>query len=171
MRLLPACVSSSGTQPISSSDPEQIIRSALRARAIRLGRASMWCASCSAVVAVYTLTLSPPSSPASAPHSGSQANTFSAASAGTDSADSAIARKIRDACFMVVSSELVRAVRAHAHDVLDENLAVGQPHARVIARVLQPHAAELAGTPVDHPGIALRVIAAEDREIRRGERA
>jgi len=52
--------------------------SALRARAIRLGRASMRCGSCSAVVALVTLILSPPISLASAAHSGSQARMVSA---------------------------------------------------------------------------------------------
>ena len=48
----PDCDCTSGSHPTSSSAPVQTIRSALRARAIRLGRASMRWASCSAVVAV-----------------------------------------------------------------------------------------------------------------------
>src|SRR5713226_4555646 len=86
MRSLPDCVSNSGSQPISSSAPEQIIRSALRARARRLGRASIRCGSCNAVVAVYTDTLSPPSSSVSAPHSGSHARTLCIAAAGSAAA-------------------------------------------------------------------------------------
>jgi hypothetical protein len=46
---LPDCCSSSGSQPISSSAPVQATRSALRARAIRLGLAWIWCGSWSAV--------------------------------------------------------------------------------------------------------------------------
>src|SRR5580765_3926782 len=61
-------------------------------------------------------------------------------------------------------------MRAHAYDVLKENLVVRNSHARVIARELQPHAAELARAPVDHERISLRAVAAEDRKIGRGER-
>ena len=49
-----------------------------RSRAISDGRAWIWCGSWRALVATKTSTLSPPSSLASAPHSGSQANTSSA---------------------------------------------------------------------------------------------
>src|SRR6266850_3094566 len=81
MRSLPDDVKSNGSQPTSSSDPEQITRSAERMRAIRLGRASIRCGSCNGVTAEKTDTLSPPSSCASAAHSGSQAKTLSAAAA------------------------------------------------------------------------------------------
>src|SRR5467141_1942097 len=108
MRSLPDCVSNSGSQPTSSSAPEQMSRSALRARAMRLGRASIRCGSCSPVVAEYTDTLSPPSSSASAPHSGSHARTLCIAAAGsaatvTDSA----ARKVR----IVFMSSAMRRLR------------------------------------------------------------
>ena len=75
------CWSSTGSQPTSSSMPVQTSRSALRMRAIRLGRASMRCGSCKAVVVDVTLSLSPPSSVASDAHSGSQATTLRAACA------------------------------------------------------------------------------------------
>ena len=45
---LPAVCISTGSQPVSSSAPVQITRSALRMCATRLGRASMRCGSCSA---------------------------------------------------------------------------------------------------------------------------
>src|SRR6266850_6709672 len=171
MRSLPDCVSNNGSQPTSSSDPEQITRSALRMRAIRLGRASMRCGSCLAVVADTTETLSPPNSWASAPHSGSQANTLSAAHAGHARMPSANPRKTLKIDFMWTALEPVRAVRAQAHDVLEEHLVIGLAHARVVARELQADAAELAGTPIDHGGMALRLIRGEDRKIRRSQRA
>src|SRR6267143_845001 len=171
MRSLPDCVSSNGSQPISSSEPEHTSRSALRMRAIKLGRDSMRCGSCRAVVAEKTATLSPPSSCASAPHSGSQAKTFSAAPAGHASIAIPNARSNLRRVFMCTASELVRAVRAQAHDVLEKELVVGLVEPRVVARELQPDAAELARVPVDHRRVALRVVATEDREIRRAQRA
>src|SRR6266513_3466554 len=171
MRSLPDCVRSKGSQPISSSEPEHTTRSALRMRAIRLGRASIRCGSCSAVVAEKTATLSPPSSCASAPHSGSQVKTFSAAPAGHASIAVANARSNLRRVFMWIALEPVRAVRAEAHDVLEKELVVGLAQARVVARELQPDAAELARVPVHHHRVALRVVAAEDREIRCAQRA
>src|SRR5467141_4715227 len=170
MRSLPDCVRSNGSQPTSSSEPEHTTRSALRMRAIRLGRASMRCGSCSAVVAKKTETLSPPSSCASAPHSGSQAKTFSAAPAGHASTAVPNARSNLRRVFMCIASELVRAVRAQAHDVLEKELVVGLVEPRVIARELQPDAAELARVPVDHRRVALWPVALQDREIRRAQR-
>src|SRR6266850_2042330 len=167
MRSFPPCVKSSGSQPISSSEPEQMTRSALRMRETRLGRASMRCGSCIGVVAENTESLSPPSSCASAAHSGSQAKTFTAAVTGTAAAPMAKAKSILKSLSMFVASELVRAVRAQAHDVLEEHLGVGQAHARVVASELQPDAAELARVPVDHDAVLLRLVAREDREIRR----
>src|SRR5471032_3119012 len=79
----PDCVSSNGSHPTSSSDPEHTTRSAERTRAMRLGLASRRCGSCSAVVAEYTLILSPPISFAREPHSGSHTNTLTAAIAGS----------------------------------------------------------------------------------------
>jgi hypothetical protein len=38
---------------------------------------------------------------------------------------------------MSIALEPVRAVRAQAHDVLEEHLGVGLAHARVVARQLQ----------------------------------
>src|SRR6267143_3679858 len=171
MRSLPDCVRSRGSQPISSSEPEHTTRSALRMRAIRLGRASMRCGSCSAVVAKKTETLSPPSSCASAPHSGSQAKTFSAAPAGHASIAVPNARSNLRRVFMCIASELVRAMRAQAHDVLEKELVVGLVEPRVVARELQPDAAELARIPVDHRCVALRAVGLQDREIRRAQRA
>src|SRR6266850_3917522 len=171
MRSLPDCVSSSGSQPTSSSEPEHTTRSALRMRAIRLGRASMRCGSCSAVVAEKTATLSPPSSCASAPHSGSQAKTFSAAAAGHASGTAPNAARNLRRVFMCIASELVRAVRAQTHDVLEKELVVGLVEPRVVARELQPDAAELAWVPVDHRRVALRPVGLQDRESRRAQRA
>src|SRR5882762_9651645 len=170
MRSLPDCVSSNGSQPTSSSEPEHTTRSALRMRAIKLGRASIRCGSCRAVVAEKTETLSPPSSCASAPHSGSQAKTFSAAPAGHASMAVPNARSNLRRFFMCIALEPVRAMRAEAHDVLEKELVVGLVEPRVVARELQPDAAELARIPVHHHRVALRVVAAEDREIRRAQR-
>src|SRR5713101_3374762 len=167
MRGLPLWVSSSGIQPISSSEPEQTNRSAERMRAIKLGRASIRWASFSAVVAVYTDTLSPPSSCARAPHSGSQANTLSAAVAGSATTTELNATTNLRIVFMFVTSEFVGAVRAQTHDVLEKHLMVGRVAARLVARGLQADAAELARAPIDHHRVAGRVVRGEDREIRR----
>src|SRR6266581_6829373 len=150
IRSLPDCVRRSGSQPISSSEPEQISRSALRTLAMRLGRASMRCGSCFAVVAEKTETLSPPSSCASAAHSGSHANTFTAQRAGPLKNAVKSAAMIRRNEFIRTPLEPMSTVRAQADDVLQEDLVVGLAHARVVARQLQPDAAELARAPVDH---------------------
>src|SRR6266851_9403338 len=166
MRSLPDCVSNKGSQPISSSEPEQITRSALRIREIRLGRASMRCASWRAVIAENTDSLSPPSSCASAAHSGSQAKTLSAAIAGIPVAINPKVTSNLRIVFMV-ASELVRAVRAKTHDVLEEYLVIRLALPRVVARELQPDAAELARVPVDHGSVPRGVVAAEDRKVGR----
>src|SRR5258706_6670465 len=171
MRPLPDCCRSSGSQPISSSEPEQMTRSASRMRAIRLGRASMRCGSDRAVVADTTETLSPPSSCASDAHSGSQAKTLNANAGAAARVQSNAIHPLRRRVFMLVASEPVRAVRAEAHDVLEEHLIVGLALARVVARKLQAHAAELARIPVDHDGVALRGVAREDRKVSRAQRA
>ena len=49
---LPDCCRIIGSQPISSSAPSHTVMSAVRALAIRLGRAWIWCGSCAPVVAV-----------------------------------------------------------------------------------------------------------------------
>src|SRR5712692_6532165 len=140
-------------------------------RAIRLGRASIRCGSWSAVVAEYTDTLSPPSSCARALHSGSQANTLSAAVAGRATTSELMAKTNLRIAFMFVTLEFVGAVRAQTHDVLEEYLLVSRVAAGLVARELQPHAAELARAPVDHHGVPRRVVGGEDREIRRVERS
>src|SRR6266849_3316930 len=170
MRSLPDCVSNKGSQPISSSEPEQITRSALRIREIRLGRASMRCASWRAVIAENTDSLSPPSSCASAAHSGSQAKTLSAAAAGHARSAAPSEAKILRTIFMWFASELVRAMRAKTHDVLEEYLVIRLAVPRVVARELQPDAAELARVPVDHGGVPRGVVAAEDRKVGRAAR-
>src|SRR6185503_19469749 len=91
---------SSGSQPISSCEAEHTTRSAERIFAIRLGRASMRWGSCKAVVAEYTETLSPPSSAASAPHSGSHANTLIAAKAGRAASIAPSANKVEKRVLM-----------------------------------------------------------------------
>src|SRR2546425_8155463 len=154
MRGLPLWVSSSGIQPISSSEPEQTNRSAERIRAMRLGRASIRGASCSAVVAEYTDTLSPPSSCATAPHSGSQAKTLSAAAAGSATTAEPNATTNLRIVFMFVTLEFVGAVRAQTHDVLEKYLMVGRVAAGLVARGLQADTAELARAPIDHHRVA-----------------
>src|SRR5438876_840648 len=171
MRGLPLWVSSSGIQPISSSEPEQTNRSAERMRAIKLGRASIRCASCSAVVAVYTDTLSPPSSCTRAPHSGSQAKTLSAAAAGSAANTEPNAMANLRIVFMFVPLEFVGAVRAQTYDVLEKYLMVGRVAAGLVARGLQADPAELARTPIDHHRVAGRVVRRENRDIRRGDRS
>jgi hypothetical protein len=89
-----------------------------------------------ALVATETSTMLPPSSWTSAPHSGSQANTRSAASAGMSRAGAALPAPAEgiDACSWLLrggrKSVAVRAVRAQAHLVLKEDLPIGQPFAR-----------------------------------------
>src|SRR6266540_2316531 len=138
-------------------------------RAIKLGRASIRCASCSAVVAVYTDTLSPPSSCTRAPHSGSQAKTLSAAVAGSATATELNATTNLRIVFMFVTSEFVGAVRAQTHDVLEKYLMVGRVAAGLVARRLQANATELARAPIDHHRVAGRVVRRENRDIRRGD--
>ena len=58
-----------------------------------------------------------------------------------------------------------------AHDVLEEDLVVGGAQLRAVARVLQPQAGKLARAPVDHEGVARRVVGVEDREVRRAQSA
>src|SRR5204862_1659122 len=150
-------------------------RSALRARAIRLGLAWIWCGSCSALVATETSTSLPPSSWTSAPHSGSQAKTRSAACAGHASSTSGAAKRARRVlrCIMSCScsakpSVAVRAVRAQAHLVLQEKLVVADAFARAILRELQAHARELAGIEVDHQRVLVRPEAVGDEHARVG---
>src|SRR6266852_4216402 len=140
-------------------------------RAIRLGRASILCGSCSAVVAEYTDTLSPPSSCARAPHSGSQAKMLIAAAAGSAANAAPIAITNPRIVFMFAPLEFVGAVRAQTHDVLEKNLMIGHVAAGLVARGLQADPAELARAPIDHHRVAGRVVRSEDREIRRGERS
>src|SRR5256885_13096456 len=91
---------------------------------------------------------------------------LSAASAGEQIANSAAVNTI----LMFVSLERVRAVRAEAVDVLQEHLVVGHADARLVGSELQPDAAELAGTPVDHQRVALRVVIREQqRRVCRGQ--
>src|SRR6266705_2927366 len=139
-------------------------------RAIRLGRASTLCTSCNAFVAEYTDALSPASSCASAAHSCSQAKTLSAAAAGSATmANPDAARNLR-IVFMFFTSEFVGAMCAQTHDVLEKHLVVRHILARIIASKLQPDAAEFARAPIDHHRVAGRVVAGEDREVRRVER-
>src|SRR5210317_453730 len=141
---LPARRSSSGSQPISRSAPVQIRRSALRAPAMRLGRACSMCGSWKAVVARVISTLSPASSSTSAAHSGSQLNTFNAlADTGSHSAARTAISRV-----MTRLLELVGAVRADAHDVLQVPDVVRLLEHPVVG-VLQPQAAEFAWRPVE----------------------
>src|SRR5664279_5739073 len=166
---LPDCCSSTGSQPISSSAPVQTTRSAFRVRAIRLGLAWIWCGSCKALVATDTSTRLPPSCCASAPHSGSQAKTCSAACAGMDSSASGAPSRVRNRnrWFMICSegrSVAVRAVRAQAHLVLKEQLVVGHALTRLIARELQADARELARAEVEHHRVLARLVVARREE-------
>src|SRR5262249_28359688 len=174
---LPAWRSSTGSQPISSSAPVQTRRSAPRMRAIRAGRAWIWWGSCRPLVAANTSTLSPPSSLANAAHSGSQANTDSADASRLASINASAAismqRRVTNRMVIAASSELVGAVRAEAHGVLQEDLVVGLRH-RVVAHQIEAIAAELAGVVFDHQAVAEAVHAervdrgADERRIDRG---
>src|SRR6186713_2172271 len=104
---------------------------------------------------MYTLTLSPPSSVVSAPHSGVVARTFSAAFAGKAATSASMASMPRSA-FMNRLLELVRAVRANGVDVLKLKLAIALVEPRLIPRVLAAQARELAWTPVEHDREAIR---------------
>src|SRR5688572_19450378 len=99
------------------------------------------------------LTLSPPSSRASAPHSGVQAKMLSAASAGT-------AQSVRRRL------ETMRTVSPQAVDVLQHELAVAHASARLVFRELQPHPAELRRAPIEHDGVLGRVVLShEERKV------
>src|SRR5437763_14112072 len=91
---------------------------------------------------------------------------LSAANAGEEIAKDNAVRRI----LMMGSLERVRAMRAQAVDVLQEHLVVGHPEARLVRRELQPDAAELGGTPVDHQRVALGVVIREQqRRVCRGQ--
>ena len=122
----PDCWSSTGSQPTSSSMPVQTSRSALRMRAIRLGRASMRCGSCKRRGRRRDLELVAAQLLASDAHSGSQATTLRRrAPAGESAARAASSKGLEGAVSWRCLLERVRAVRAQAHDVLKEDLAVG----------------------------------------------
>ena len=61
----------------------------------------------------------------------------------------------------------MRAVRAHAVDVLHKHLVVGETELRFVRRKLQADAAELGRAPVEHQRVAGRAVTGEHREIRR----
>src|SRR5512135_1140213 len=111
-------------------------------------------------------TLSPASCCVSAAHSGSQANTLSAAWTLLLSSNKKSRPNILCMIFPfeLCGSILVRAMRAHAHDVLHEDLVVRHALPRVVVRQLQPYARELAGVVIRHPGEARRVegVAGDD---------
>src|SRR5205814_1393975 len=67
--------------------------------------------------------------------------------------------------FMFFTSEFVGAVRTEAYDVLEKDLIVGHIAAGLVARELQPHAAEFARAPIGHQRVLGGVVAGEDREI------
>src|SRR5438034_160041 len=91
---------------------------------------------------------------------------LSAAIAGEQIAISAAVNK----SLMFVPLERVRAMRAEAVDVLQQHLVVGHPEARLVRGELQPDAAELGGTPVDHQRVALGVVIREQqRRVCRGQ--
>src|SRR5437763_17182089 len=91
---------------------------------------------------------------------------LSAASAGEEIAkDDAVRRSL-----MMGSLERVRAMRAQAVAVFQEHLVVGHPEARLVRGKLQPDAAALGGTPVDHQRVALGVVIREQqRRVCRGQ--
>src|SRR5262245_33426321 len=155
MRELPNSWSRTGNHPISSCAPVATTRSAVRVRAMRLGFASTRCTSWNALVAVYTLTRSPPSSVASAPQSAVVARILSAAFAGMAQARQASTARLRMIVFMIVLLELVRAVRANAVEILEEDLAIERVvGARFVPRVLRAQPRELARIPVEHERVS-----------------
>src|SRR5438477_274566 len=78
--------------------------------------------------------LSPPSSSANAPHSGTVANTLSIAYAGVAMSANATAIHVFQCLRMSpFLSELVRAVRAKRQDVLNKKLVVGDAGVRLAA--------------------------------------
>src|SRR5258708_19513650 len=107
-------------------------------REIKLGRASIRCASCSAVVAEYTDTLSPPSSCARALHSGSQAKTLNAAAAGSAANAEPNAMANLRIVFMFAPLEFVGAMRAQTHHALEKYLAVGHVAPPVFPPTFKP---------------------------------
>src|SRR2546425_7816653 len=91
---------------------------------------------------------------------------LSTASAGEEIAKNNAASRI----LMMGSLERVRAMRAEAVDVLQEQLAIGHAEARLVRGELQADAAKLAGTPVDHQRVALGVVIREQqRRVCRGQ--
>src|SRR3954468_11356099 len=78
----------------------------------------------------------------------------SAALAGSVASSSA-RMEIRNAVVFIETSIPVRAVRAQAQDVLDEEFVVGRAGNRFAARELQAEAGELGRVVVDHDACAL----------------
>src|SRR6185436_5226476 len=125
---------------------------------------------------------------ASAAHSGRQAKTFNAANTGEHASINAAA-PVNASHLMSVSfqigcaqargmfeplragSELVRAVRAETHDVLQEDLVIGFVEPGLVARELQPEARELRRREVDHRGGPLGIVWLQKRKIGRGQRS
>src|SRR5690606_8282119 len=153
---LAAWASNCGSQPISSCAPEHTSRSALRIRAIRLGRASTTWTSCNALVATSTRMVSPASSSRRAPHSGSQANARNLASAGRLIENRSATSNIGNLCISN-SLDLVRAMCTETHLVLQSEHMVDVVGLRFVARHLQAQHAELAGVPGQRSGLPSRI--------------
>src|SRR6185503_15932964 len=62
-------------------------------------------------------------------------------------------------------SELVCAMRAETHDVLQEDLVVGFVEAGLVARELQPETGELRRREIDHRRGALWIVFGKPREV------
>src|SRR4051794_18342743 len=67
--------------------------------------------------------------------------------------------------------KLVRAVRAKAHDVLQENLVVRLIEPGLIARELQPEAGKLGRRKINHRRAAFGIVLRQSREVGSGQRA
>src|SRR5690625_4050642 len=96
-----------------------------------------------ALGALKLTTWLPPSSSASAAHSGSQANICSRASAMREKSSSAATAAHLNIC-MVMTLKSMSAVSADGHDVLQKN-RIAAIIRQSVARVLQAHPAEFAG--------------------------
>src|SRR6185369_2055205 len=67
--------------------------------------------------------------------------------------------------------ELVRAVRAKAHDVLEENLVVRFIEPGLVAGELQPEAGKLGRRKINHDRAALGIVLRQPREVRSAQSA
>src|SRR5262249_868937 len=152
-----------GIQPTSSSNPTSISRSASLAALIKLGRASRKWGSSGPFTKTVISALSPPTSRAMLPRSGTVAHTFRGPAAATTAAPSTPAPAITLRIQVTIStSVLVRMRRMGAEQHFQAQVQRVRVPARQVVRdvvvVLQPQPRKLREIPNDQRREPLPVI-------------